>query len=340
MSAHSHPESYVCYRFEELNGKLKRAVVDWKDPKEGEVVIKVLACGVCGSDAVVPSQTYPTGFPRVPGHEVVGDIVAVPEGEEIYKVGDRVGAGWHGGHCGRCSHCLKGDFIMCEHEDITGVFRDGGYAEYTTLRVESVVPIPKEMDPAEAAPLLCAGITTYNSLRNMNVHAPELVAVQGIGGLGHLALQFSQAMGFHTVAVSSGDSKRELALSLGATEYLDGSKVDLVKALEELGGAKVIVCTAPNPKAYQGLVPALAVDGTLLLLGITLEDASFNTVPLLLKRASIRGWASGTAADGVDTIKFANQNGIKCMVQKYPLEKAQEAYDHRDTARFRSVIVP
>ncbi|THG94804.1 hypothetical protein EW026_g6732 [Hermanssonia centrifuga] len=336
----SHPNSYIAYRFEELGGQLKRAEIAWKDPEEGQIVAKVLACGVCASDEVVKYQGIPTGFPRIPGHEIVGEIVAVGPKEEIYKVGQRVGSGWHGGHCHKCSHCSSGDFIMCDKEDINGVFRDGGYAEYVTLRSEAITLVPEDMDPAEVAPLLCAGITTFNSLRNMDVRPPDVVAVQGIGGLGHLALQFSRAMGYRTVALSSSDAKRDLALKLGAQEYIDGSKVDQAKALQDLGGAKVIICTAPSPKVIQALLPALAVGGQLLILAISHESSEINLSSLINRRTSIRGWPSGTAVDSGETITFSKIHGVKCLVEKFPLDKAQEAYDHRAKARFRAVITP
>ncbi|THG94805.1 hypothetical protein EW026_g6733 [Hermanssonia centrifuga] len=336
----SHPQTYVVYRFEEKDGDLKRAEVAWQDPKAGEVIVKVLACGVCGTDDHVRAGMFPTPFPRVPGHEIVGDIVAVPEGETVYKVGDRVGSGWHGGQCGRCDNCGAGDFIVCEKQDINGVFRDGGYAEYTALRVEALTRVPTDMDPAEVAPLFCAGVTTFNAIRNMKIRAGEIAAVQGIGGLGHLAIQYCRAMGFRTVALSSGASKEELARKLGAHDYIDGSKVDAAKALQDMGGAKVIVATAPSSGSIQKLLPGLGLEGQLLILGISDDVTTINFTSLIAKRQSIIGWPAGTAKDADDTIKFSRLQNVNCMVERFPLDKAQEAYDHKTSAKFRAVIVP
>ncbi|EIW57462.1 GroES-like protein [Trametes versicolor FP-101664 SS1] len=339
--ASPHPDSYTAYAFTEVgNGKLQKITVPWRDPTDNEIVVKVLACGVCGSDAVIPDGLYPTSFPRIPGHEIVGDIVALPASEKVWKLGQRVGGGWHGGHCHTCTRCRVGDFITCQHEDINGVFRDGGYAEYAILRSEAVITIPDGLDPVQAAPLLCAGITVYNSLRHMNAIPPDYVAVQGIGGLGHLALQIANAMGFRAVALSSGSSKETLARSLGAQEYIDGSKVDQAAALQALGGAKVIMCTAPNSEVMGKLLPGLAIDGTLLFIALAIEPITLAPVQLIGGRFSIRGWPSGHAADTEDCLAFAKAHNIKCMVEVFPLEKAQEAYDHRGSARFRAVVVP
>ncbi|OBZ78159.1 Alcohol dehydrogenase [Grifola frondosa] len=336
-----HPASYTAYAFIEKEGKLQKIDVQWKDPQAGEIVVKVLACGVCASDEIVQEQPWPTGLPRVPGHEIIGDIIAVSPAEKLWKVGQRIGSGWHGGHCFVCNSCRSGDFMVCEKEGINGIFTDGGYAEYVTLRSEACANIPDDLDPAEAAPLLCAGITTFNALRNMSVEPPEYVAVQGIGGLGHLGLQFARHMGFRTVALSSSSAKEELSRSLGAHEYIDGSKVDQGKALSALGGAKVILCTAPNPHAIETLIPGLAVDGQLVLLALAWENFSFPRVAALIsKRLSLRGWPSGTAKDSEDCVTFAKAHGIKCMVERFPLDKAQEAFDRRSSARFRAVIIP
>ncbi|KAI0782150.1 GroES-like protein [Abortiporus biennis] len=336
----SHPDSYIAYAFTEVNGKLNKITLPWKEPEIGQVVVKVLACGVCGSDEGVQTQLFPGGLPRVPGHEIIGDIVSVHSSEKHWKVGQRVGGGWHGGHCTSCDSCRVGDFCICRNQAINGVTIDGGYAEYTTLRSEAVVSVPEEIDPAEAAPMLCAGITTFNSLRHMDVRSGEIVAVQGIGGLGHFALQFARAMGFHTVALSSSPSKKALAEQLGAHTYIDGSKVDQAKALQELGGAKVIMCTAPNPQVIQNLVSGLAVGGQLLLLALPSEPIHVNVVEMCISRLSIRGWPSGHAKDSEETIAFARQAGIHTKVERFPLEKAQAAYDHRAKARFRAVLIP
>ncbi|KAJ3554970.1 hypothetical protein NM688_g2828 [Phlebia brevispora] len=336
----SHPENYVVYRFEEKDGDLKRATVAWKEPKKGEVIVKVLACGICGTDDHVRSQFFPTGFPRVPGHEVVGDIVAVHPDETNYKVGERVGSGWHGGHCGTCAACKTGDYLTCEHEDVNGVWRDGGVAEYAALRVEALSRVPEDMDPAEVAPLFCAGVTTFNALRNMKVMPGDIVAVQGIGGLGHLAIQYSRAMGFRTVALSTSAAKKDLATKLGAHDYIDGSQVDQAQALQAMGGARVILCTAPSGKAIAKLLPGLGTGGQLVILGISEEASTINFTALIARRQSIIGWPTGTAADVDDTLSFSKLQDVHCMVQRFPLEKAQEAYEHKASAKFRAVIVP
>ncbi|KAI1797215.1 GroES-like protein [Ganoderma leucocontextum] len=336
----SHPDFYTAYAFTERGGALTKITVSWRDPKAGQVVVKVIACGVCGSDEQVPNGVYPVQYPRIPGHEIVGDVVAIPPSETRWKLGDRVGGGWHGGHCHSCSRCRVGDFMTCENEDINGILRDGGYAEYATLRTEAVVSVPKDIDPSEAAPLLCAGITVFNSLRHMDVLPPDVVAVQGIGGLGHIALQVARGMGFRAVALSSGESKKELAHQLGAHEYIDGSKVDQAAALKKLGGAKVIMCTAPNAKVIENLLPGLAVDGTLLLLALEETPITISPMSMVASRLSIRGWVCGHAGDSEDMLTFAKAHDVKVMVEKFPLDKAPEAYDHRSSARFRAVIVP
>ncbi|KAI0359967.1 GroES-like protein [Trametes cingulata] len=339
-SSVAHPGSYTAYAFTEVGGKLHKITIPWRDPQDGEIVVKVLACGVCGSDAVIPQGEVPTTFPRIPGHEIIGDVVAIPAAEKVWRLGQRVGGGWHGGHCLTCPRCRLGDFITCEKADVNGVSKDGGYAEYATLRREAVVAVPDSLDPAEAAPLLCAGVTTFNSLRHMNVTPPEYVAVQGIGGLGHLGLQVANAMGFRVVALSSGPGKETLARELGAHEYIDGSQVDQAAALRALGGAKVIMCTAPNSDVIQNLLSGLAVDGTLLLIALEPKPMTISPMSMLGSRLAIRGWPSGTATDSEACLAFAQAHCIKCMVQLFPLDKAQEAYDHRSSARFRAVIVP
>ncbi|KAI8980104.1 GroES-like protein [Trametes punicea] len=335
-----HPDTYIAYAFTEVGGKMHKITMPWKDPQANEIVVKVLACGVCGSDAVVRQGAYGEQYPRVPGHEIIGDVVAISSTEIVWKLGQRVGSGWHGGHCHICPRCRLGDFLMCEKEDINGVLRDGGYAEYVTLRSEAVVTIPDGLDPTEAAPLLCAGITTFNSLRHMNLTPPDYVAVQGIGGLGHLALQIANAMGYRVVALSSNSSKEPLARQLGAHDYIDCSKQDEVETLKASGGAKVIMCTAPNPEVIQKLIPGLAVDGTMLLVALEPKPITISPLALIGSRLSIRGWPSGHAADSEACLAFTKAHDIKCMVELFPLDKAQEAYDHRSSARFRAVIVP
>ncbi|TFY60513.1 hypothetical protein EVJ58_g5108 [Rhodofomes roseus] len=339
----THPKTYKAYAFLEKDGPLKPIVLDWKDPAPGEVVIKVLACGVCASDEAVKGNFFQNQvYPRVPGHEVVGDVVAVAEGEQLWKVGDRVGAGWHGGHCNSCKRCRVGDFVTCPTGAScpTGVGRDGGYAEYTTLRSESLAGLPKDLDPAEIAPHLCAGVTTFNALRHMQSRAPDIVAVQGIGGLGHLAIQFARKMGFRTIALSTGTSKKELALSLGAHDFIAGTAAEQAAALQKLGGARLIMCTAPDAQAMSTLIGGLDYEGELLVVAVSGEAVAVPIPPLLTKRVVVRGWPYGTGADCEDTVQFARAHDVKVMVEKFALDQAQDAFDHRATARFRAVIVP
>jgi len=336
----SHPTEYKAYAITKAHGDLEPITVQWKDPEAGEIVVKVLACGVCAGDEIVKDQPYPTGLPRVPGHEIIGDVAVVPPSEKTWKVGDRVGAAWHGGHCFTCDECKAGKFNLCNKHTINGVIKDGGFAQYVTLRTECVINVPKDIKPEEAAPLVCAGVTTFNSLRNVPISPGDTVAVQGIGGLGHLGIQFSDKMGYKTIALSSTAAKKDISLELGASEYLDGSQVDLVAELNKLGGANVIMCCSPDAKSISSLVGALKPDGTLLLLAGTKDPLQFPSIPLLQKRLTIRGWPSGCPKDCEETIRFVQQKGIKVMVKTFPLDKAQEAYDHRSSARFRAVIVP
>ncbi|GAA5901798.1 hypothetical protein JCM5296_002076 [Sporobolomyces johnsonii] len=333
------PKTYKAAQISAKSGPFEIVERDLKQPQEGEILVKVLASGVCHSDSVVVDQSMPIPLPKVPGHEIVGDVVSVGPGEKRWKVGDRVGSGWHGGHCFICKSCLNGDFITCENENINGVITDGGHAEYVILRTESVASIPTDIDPAKAAPLLCAGVTTFNSLRHMDINPGDVVAVQGVGGLGHLAIQFARQMGYKTVALSQSDSKRQLAMDLGAHVYVDGSKEDQCEALQKLGGAKVIMAVAPSGEAMAKLIGGLAVGGQLLILAIA-DQLNIPMVPLVQKRLQIRGWPSGSAYDSEETIQFAKASGVECQVQTYPLEKIQEAYDSmmNGSARFRAVI--
>ncbi|KAI0711212.1 GroES-like protein [Earliella scabrosa] len=335
-----YPTCYTAYAVLEPGGNLHKLTVPWRFPRAGEIVVKVLACGVCGTDDTCSTQVMQVPLPRIPGHEVVGDVVAVSREETLWKVGQRVGAGWHGGHCSTCIRCRAGDYLTCENHHVNGASMDGGYAEYVTLRSEAVVAVPEDIDPAEAAPLLCAGISTFNALRNMAVTPPDYVAIQGIGGLGHLALQFASAMGFRTIALSHDSSKEEMALRLGADEFIDASKVDQAAALQKLGGMKVIMSTAPNAVATESLINGLAVDGTLLVLAVEPEPMRISPLSLLLKRLSVRGWPAGSPKDAEDCFAFVQAKKIKCLVERFPLHKAQEAYDRKEIARFRAVLVP
>ncbi len=314
---------------------------DIPQPTAGQVRIKVHACGVCHSDVLVKEGALPwIQYPRVPGHEVSGHIDAVGPGVIQWKQGQKVGVGWHGGHCFICDPCRRGDFVLCVNEKITGLHYDGGYAEYIVVPAEAAAAMPDGISDDEAAPLLCAGITVFNAMRNAGVGPGELVAVQGLGGLGHLGVQFARQMGFRTVAIGRGADKDQLARKLGAHVYIDSGAVDPAQELQKLGGAKFILATAPDAKAMSGLVGGLARKGTLLLVGVPGEPLSINALPMILQKQRLQGWPSGSAVDSEDALKFSVLTGVRPMIEKYPLEKAGEAYDRMMSgkARFRVVL--
>jgi D-arabinose 1-dehydrogenase-like Zn-dependent alcohol dehydrogenase len=279
-------------------------------------------------------------YPRVTGHEVAGVVDEVEAGVTVWKKGQRVGVGWHGGHCGQCDPCRRGDFMGCRYFQVTGFQEDGGYAQYMIARQEAVAAVPDALSPVEAAPLLCAGVTTFNSLRRSGAQAGDLVAVQGLGGLGHLGIQFASKMGFHTVAIGRGQDKESLALKLGAVRYLDSSAVDVAKELTSLGGASVILATAPDSKAMSALIDGLGVGGQLLVVGASADPINVTPVQLIMARRSIRGWPSGTARDSEDTLNFCALTGIRPMVETVPLEQAAKGYEQMMSgkARFRMVL--
>lgn len=311
------------------------------EPGRGQVRIKVEACGICHSDALVKEGHWPgIQYPRVPGHEIAGRIDRIGADVTQWKPGQRVGVGWHGGHCFQCEPCRRGDFINCKFEKITAIHFDGGYAEYMIAQAEAVALIPDDLPADEAAPLLCAGITVFNGLRNSGAHAGDLVAVQGIGGLGHLGIQYARQMGFHTVAIGRGGDKEALARKLGAHEYLDTSAGAPAEALQKLGGAHVILATAPDSKSMSALVDGLGPRGTLMVVGAGLESLSITPLQLISGSKTIRGWASGTARDSQDTLEFSALSGVRPMIERYPLEKAADAYQQMITgkARFRVVL--
>jgi D-arabinose 1-dehydrogenase-like Zn-dependent alcohol dehydrogenase len=324
------------------NGPLE--VVTREVPKPGprEVLIKVQACGICHSDVLTVAGIYPIAFPRVPGHEVVGTIEALGSDVPDWKVGMRVGVGWHGGHCGHCHSCRRGDFITCTYGKIPGIAYDGGYAQYMVAPFEAFAVIPEELSSEDAAPLLCAGITTFNSLRNSGVRSGDVVAVLGIGGLGHLGVQFAAKMGCHTVAVARGQDKAPLAKKLGAHQYIDSTVQDVAAELTKLGGAKVILATVTDSKSMSKAIPGLAVDGKLIVLGASAEPIEVSPILLITGRRSVGGWPSGTSADSEDTLKFAVLTNVRPMIEKYPLERAAEAYARmiEGKARFRVVLIP
>jgi D-arabinose 1-dehydrogenase-like Zn-dependent alcohol dehydrogenase len=311
------------------------------EPGRKEVRIKVEACGVCHSDVLVKEGLWPgLSYPRIPGHEVAGRIDTVGADVTQWKPGQRVGVGWHGGHCFVCDACRRGDFILCEVKKITALHFDGGYAEYMIAPAEAVAAMPDELPADEAAPLMCAGITVFNSMRNAGARAGDLVAVQGIGGLGHLGIQYARQMGFRTVAIGRGADKEPLARKLGAHAYIDGGAQDPAAALQQLGGARLVVATAPDSKSMSALVDGIAPGGKLLVVGAGAEPLSFAVLQLLLPRRTVQGWPSGTAMDSQDTLRFSALTGVRPMIERYPLEKAAEGYERMMSgkARFRVVL--
>jgi propanol-preferring alcohol dehydrogenase len=311
------------------------------EPGTHQVRIKVQACGVCHSDMFVKEGIFPNiQYPRVPGHEVVGIIDKVGSAVKAWKEGQRVGVGWHGGHCFVCEPCRRGDFINCQKAGVTGLTHDGGYAEYMVSPQDALAIVPEDLDSYEAAPLLCAGITTYNALRNSGAKGGDLVAIHGIGGLGHLGIQFARNMGFKTVAISHGRDKEKLARELGAHVYIDTSSENPAEKLASMGGADVILSTVPNAKAVSSLVNGLGPNGILIAEAAAPDSLEVTTAQLIGGRKKIAGWASGDAMDWEDTMNFSDLTGVKTMIEVFPLEKANEAYQAmmENKARFRSVL--
>jgi D-arabinose 1-dehydrogenase-like Zn-dependent alcohol dehydrogenase len=310
-------------------------------PGPGEVLIKVAACGICHSDFLAKEGHWPgIQYPRVPGHEVAGQIDALGPGVKNWKKGQAVGVGWYGGHCGDCASCRRGDFILCQFGRITGLTQDGGYTEYMLAPEAAVAAIPDGMSPEEAGPLLCAGITTFNALRNAGARAGDLVAVQGIGGLGHLGVQYANKMGFHTVAIARGADKEPLAKQLGAAIYIDSAATNAAQELKKLGGARVILATAPDSKSISAISEGLSPNGKLLIVAAPAEPITINPLTLIGGRRSVQGWPSGTASDSEDTLRFSAQTNVRPMIERYPLAKAAEAYERMMSgkARFRVVL--
>lgn len=325
----------------EAGGDFIPVELDRPTPDENEVLIKVEACGICHSDAFVKEGTMPgIEYPRVPGHEVIGTVKSAGENVSKWSEGQRVGVGWHGGHCHQCEPCRKGDFINCENGKVTGISFDGGYAEYMAAPESAIADVPESLSSAEAAPLLCAGITTFNALRNSDLQAGDLVAVQGIGGLGHLGVQYAKQFGCEVAALSRGTDKKELAEELGADHFIDTREKDADEELQELGGAKVILATAPNSKAISSVVDGLDIDGELMIVGAVAEPMEISPFQLIMGRKSVKGWPSGTAKDSEDTLDFSALTDITPEIETYPLEKANEAYSRmiNNEARFRVVL--
>jgi D-arabinose 1-dehydrogenase-like Zn-dependent alcohol dehydrogenase len=310
-------------------------------PSAGHVRVKVQACGICHSDMFTKLGAFPgIQYPRVPGHEIVGLIDAVGEDVPDWKPGMRVGVGWHGGHCGHCTSCRRGDFITCVSGLVPGISYDGGYAEYMIAPFAALAAVPAELSAADAAPLLCAGITTFNALRHSGAGPGDVVAVLGIGGLGHLGVQYAAKMGARTVAIARGKDKETLARKLGAQIYIDSTQQNVAAELTQLGGARVILATATDSKSMSDAIGGLSIDGRLVIVGASPEPVQVSPLALIPGRRSIMGWPSGTAIDSEDTMAFSVLAGIRPMIEIYPLERAAEAYEHMMSgkARFRVVL--
>jgi len=310
-------------------------------PEAGQVRIKVQACGVCHSDVFTKEGAWPgIQYPRVPGHEIAGIVDELGPGVSTWKQGQRVGVGWHGGQDNTCPSCRRGDFRNCRNLKIPGISYDGGYQQYMLAPIEALVPIPDTLSDVEAAPLLCAGITTYNALRHSGAFPGDLVAVQGIGGLGHLGVQFASKFGYRVAAIGRGPENGALAKKLGASLYIDSKSTNAAEALQKLGGAQVILATAPSSKAMSELIDGLGPNGKLIVIGADFDPIQVSPVQLITGSRSIQGWAAGTAADSEDTLRFAELSGVRPMIETYPLEKAGEAYARMlsGNAQFRVVL--
>ena len=311
------------------------------EPGAGHVRIKVQACGVCHSDVLTVEGYWPgIQYPRIPGHEVAGIIDEVGAGVSEWKRGQRVGVGWHGGEDGTCPQCRRGDFRNCQNLKIAGISYDGGYQQYMVAPVEALAAIPDSLSDADAAPLLCAGVTTYNALRHSGALPGDLVAVQGIGGLGHLGIQFANKFGYKVAAISRGSENAALAKKLGAIVYIDSQSTNAADALQKLGGAKVILATAPSSKAMSELINGLGPNGKFMVVGATFDPIEVTPIQLISGSRSIQGWSTGTPADSEDTLHFAELSGVRPMIETYPLEKAAEAYTRMMSgkAEFRVVL--
>ena len=311
------------------------------NPGRGQVRIKVQACGVCHSDVLVKEGSWPgIQYPRIPGHEVVGRVDEVGDGVSSWKVGQRVGVGWHGGQDGTCLYCRRGDFRNCRNVQIPGISYDGGYQQYMLAPVEALADVPESLDSVEAAPRLCAGVTTFNSLRHSGAVPGDLVAIQGVGGLGHLGIQFANKFGYKVAAIGRGSANADLAKKLGANLYIDSSTANAAQELQKLGGAQVIIATAPNSKSMSALVDGLAPNGKLMVIGAAFEPIEVTPLQLISGSRALQGWWSGTPTDSEDTLRFSELTGIRAMIETYPIEKAGEAYARMmsGNAQFRVVL--
>ncbi len=322
-------------------GTLELITKEIPEPTIGQVRVKVQACGVCHSDSLVKEGSFPgITYPRIPGHEIAGVIDKIGPNVPSWKVGQRVGIGWYGGHCGYCLSCRQGDFITCQQPSIAGLTYDGGYAEFMVAPFQALALIPQQLSVIEAGPLLCAGITTFNALRNSGARGGDLVAILGIGGLGHLAVQYASKMGFNTVAIARGKDKEALAKELGAKYYIDSVSQDVSAELKKLNGAKVILATVTNSDAMSNAIGGLGVNGTFIIVGASFEPIKFSGLQLLGARQTIKGWPSGTAIDSEETMAFSVRSNVRSMNEEYPLDRAAEAYERMMSgkARFRVVL--
>jgi D-arabinose 1-dehydrogenase-like Zn-dependent alcohol dehydrogenase len=323
------------------NGPFELVEREIPDPGPRNVRVKVQACGVCHSDSFTKMGAFPgIQFPRVPGHEIVGILDAVGADVPDWKPGQRVGVGWHGGHCGHCRSCRRGDFVTCRNGQIPGISYDGGYADYMIAPFEALASVPDELEAAEAAPLLCAGITTFNALRKSGLGPGDLAAILGIGGLGHLGVQFAAKMGCRTVAIARGTDKEPQARKLGGHHYIDSNTQDVAAALNKLGGARVILATVTSPRAMSAAIGGLTVDGKLIVVGASPEPIEVSPLLRISDRRAIQGWPSGTSIDSEDTLAFSAMANIRPMIETMPLERAADAYDRMMSgeARFRMVL--
>ena len=320
-------------------GKLEVVERELVPPSDGKVRIRVEACGVCHSDVMTVEGQAAGANPRVPGHEVIGVVDALGEGTARLQTGQRVGVGWNGGYCGHCPPCRRGEFFACQNGQVTGITYDGGYAEYVYAPESAVAVLPADMQPVDVAPLMCAGLTTFNALRNSGARPGDVVAILGLGGLGHLATQFSAKMGFYTVGIARGPERETFARQLGASAYIDNEATDPAAELQKLGGAKVILATATSGAAMTSVQGGLAPYGTLVLIA-AVPSMEIDPIWLLQGNRSVRGWYSGTSIDSEDTLAFSAQAGVKSMNESFPLEKAAEAYARMKSgkARFRVVL--
>ncbi|MEO6203376.1 MAG: alcohol dehydrogenase [Nitrospirales bacterium] len=324
----------------QAKGPLQLVEREVPKPGTGQVLIKVQACGICHSDVFTKEGLWPgLEYPRIPGHEIAGIIEEMGSGVDGWKQGQGVGVGWHGGHCGRCEPCRRGDFVLCQRGLVPGISYDGGYAEYMVAPVEALARIPADLSDLEAAPLLCAGITTFNALRHSGGRAGDVVAILGIGGLGHLGVQFASKMGFQTVAIARGKGKEALAKKLGARHYIDSMTQNVAETLMGLGGAKIILATVTSGKAMSAAVGGLAIDGKLIMVGASEEPMEVPIVQFIMGRHSVQGWPSGTSSDSQDTLGFSVMTGIKPMIEEYPLERAAEACERMMSGEARLRVV-